>query len=116
MHYMDMNEAYRCFDGIRGPGSCLSRPTSTPTRHQNGIFELPDICIHCGEGGSSEFLYRQAELENQGKTGGRQCYPICKLCLGAGKKLAFYPKKKTNMTKKRKEDAMNKAAAKAAKS
>ena len=78
-------------------------------------LKLPDICIHCGEGGSSEFLYRQAELENQGKTGGRQCYPICKLCLGAGKKLAFYPKKKTNMTKKRKEDAMNKAAAKAAK-
>ena len=33
----------------------------------------------------------------------------------SGKKLAFYPKKKTNVTKKRKEDAMNKAAAKAAK-
>ena len=34
MHYMDMNEAYRCLDGVRGQGSCLSRPTSTTTWHQ----------------------------------------------------------------------------------
>ena len=78
-------------------------------------MKLPDICIHCGEGGSSEFLYRQAELEKQGKTGGRQCYPICKLCLRAGKKFVFYLKKKTNVREKRKEDVMNKAATKAAK-
>ena len=34
MHHMDMNEAYGCLGGIRGPGSCLSRPTSTPAWHQ----------------------------------------------------------------------------------
>ena len=28
MHYMDMNEAYRCLDGICGPASCLSGPIS----------------------------------------------------------------------------------------
>jgi len=27
-----------CLDGIRGPGSSLLRPTSTPTLHQIGLF------------------------------------------------------------------------------
>ena len=39
MQYMDMNEAYKCLDGIRGTGSCLLRPTSTPTWHQIGLFD-----------------------------------------------------------------------------
>ena len=39
MHYMDMNEAYRCLDGICGAGSCLSRPISTLTWHQMGLFD-----------------------------------------------------------------------------
>ena len=78
-------------------------------------LKLPDICIHCAEGGSTEFLFGQAELEERGKTGGRQCYPICTLCLNAGKTVATYPKKKTNYTKKRKEDAPKKAAVEAAK-
>ena len=39
-------------------------------------LKLPDICIHCAEGGSTKFLFGQAELEERGKTGGRQCYPI----------------------------------------
>ena len=62
-----------------------------------------------------EFLFGLAELEERGKTGQRQCYPIFTLCLNAGKIVATYPKKKTNYTKKRKEDASKKAAVEAAK-
>ena len=62
-----------------------------------------------------EFMFGQAELEERGKTGRRQCYPICNLCLNAGKTVAKYPNKKTNYTKKRKEDASKKAAVEAAK-
>jgi hypothetical protein len=69
-----------------------------------------DICIHCGEEGEPDFLYRQDELEEMNKTGGKQCYPICKLCLAAGKKIETYTKKKTNALQKRKEDAANKNA------
>ena len=36
---MNMNEAYRCLDGIRGPRVCLSRPTSASTWHQVGLFD-----------------------------------------------------------------------------
>ena len=54
-------------------------------------------------------------MEERGKTGGRQCYPICTLCLNAGKTVEIYPKKKKNYTKKRKEDAPKKAAVEAAK-
>ena len=57
MHYMDMNEAYRRLDGIRGPGSCLSMPTSTPTRHQIGLFD-------CGSRvPGARVLYCAARLE-----------------------------------------------------
>ena len=39
MHYTDISEAYKCLDSIRGPRSCLSRPTSTPTWHQIELFD-----------------------------------------------------------------------------
>ena len=78
-------------------------------------MKLLEICIHCGEGGNSDFLLGQAELEAKGKTEGKQCYPICTMCLGKGKDIPKYPKKKTNQTKKRKEEVANKAALKAAK-
>jgi len=63
-------------------------------------LKLVDICIHCGDEGSSEYLFGQTELEEQNKTDGKQCYPICKLCLDEGKKVVAYPKKKTNQTQK----------------
>ena len=78
-------------------------------------MKLVDICIHCGDEGSSEYLFGQTELEEQNKTDGKQCYPICKLCcLDEGKKVVAYPKKKTNQTQKRKEATANKATAAAA--
>ena len=69
-----------------------------------------DVCIHCGEEGGSDFLYNQKELEAMKKSGGKMCYPICKLCLAEGKKIETYTKKKTNQTQKRKEDLANKNA------
>ena len=66
-------------------------------------MKLVDICIHCGDEGSSEYLFGQPELEKKNKTGGKQCYPICKLCLDEGKPVVTYPKKKTNQSTKRKE-------------
>ena len=57
-------------------------------------LKLPDICIHCGEGGSNDFLFGQAELEAKGKTEGKRCYLICTLCLGKGKPYMKYQKKR----------------------
>ena len=73
-------------------------------------FETPDICIHCGAGGSSDFIFGQKQLEDRKKTGGRKCYPICKVCFEAGEDILKYPKKKTNQAQKRKEVAANKSA------
>eukprot|EP00956_Cyclotella_meneghiniana_P027770 scaffold63103_cov53-Cyclotella_meneghiniana.AAC.1 len=70
-------------------------------------FSVDPICIHCGEKGGSEFLFQQAELESMNKTGGKNCYPICKLCLNAGKKIEAYKSKRVNVTKKRTEDRAN---------
>ena len=82
--------------------------------HAERALKLVDICIHCGDEGSCEYLFGQTELEEQNKTDGKQCYPICKLCLDEGKKVVAYPKKKTNQTQKRKEATANKATAAAA--
>eukprot|EP00956_Cyclotella_meneghiniana_P025642 scaffold53876_cov80-Cyclotella_meneghiniana.AAC.5 len=76
---------------------------------RTGFLTTP-ICIHCGEKGGSDFLFQQAELESMNKSGGQRCYPICKLCLNAGKKIETYPRKKTNNTQKRTEDRANIAA------
>ena len=74
-----------------------------------GFLAAP-ICIHCGEKGGSDFLFQQAELESMNKTGGKCCYPICKLCLNAGEKIETYKQKRTNQTQKRTEDRANIAA------
>ena len=63
----------------------------------------------------TSFLVRQSLKQKVSKTEGKQCYPICTMCLGKGKAVVKYPKKKTNQTKKRKEEITKKAALKAAK-
>ena len=78
-------------------------------------LKLEDVCIHCGNGGTSAFLRCQPELEAENMTGGKLCYPICIDCIKEGKKPVQYTKKKINQTKKRKEVAANKTAAKHAK-
>ena len=96
--------------GQRVSLTCESPVEKAYYNDKGRALKLPDICIHCAEGGSTDFLFGQTELEERGKTGGRQCYPICTLCLNAGKTVATYPKKKTNYTKNRKEGASKKAA------
>ena len=75
---------------------------------------MKDVCIHCGEEGSNDFLLRQEQLESRNLTGGRQCFPTCVDCIGKKKKMVFYPKKKTNNSQKRKEAQANKSAAQSA--
>ena len=72
---------------------------------------MDDICIHCGNGGSTYYLFRQVQLEERNENGGKVCYPIFIEYLEVGKKVVSYPKKKTNMSKKRKENTITKTAA-----
>ena len=88
--------------------SCESQIEKAYYNLEERALKLLDICIHCGEGGDSDFLLGRAELEAKGKTEGKQCYPICTMCLGKGKAIVKYPKKKTNQTKKRKEEVAKK--------
>ena len=95
--------------------TCQSRIETAYYNCIDRAVKLDDICIHCGNGGSSDYLLRQSELLKLNKTGGKECYPICKPCLEEGKRVVVYPKKKTKQTQKRKEDTENKAAAKKSK-
>ena len=63
-------------------------------------FQARDVCINCGEGGTINFLLRLQQLEEHNKTGGRQCCPICVVCMGNGEKVITYQKKKPNKTKR----------------
>jgi hypothetical protein len=47
-------------------------------------FQTPLICIHCCGSGSN--LHSHGELHTAGLTGGKECYPICRTCVIAGKK------------------------------
>ena len=95
--------------------TCQSRIETAYYNCIDRAVKLDDICIHCGNGGSSDYLLRQSELLKLNKTVGKECYPICKPCLKEGKRVVVYPKKKTKQTQKRKEDTANKAAAKKSK-
>ena len=49
-------------------------------------LKLKPICIHCGEGGSSDFLYCLPELQERNMTDGYNCFPFCTACISSGKK------------------------------
>ena len=73
-------------------------------------FQTTDICIHCAAQGLTDYLFGQKQLEDLNKTEGKVCYPICKVCLEAGKTVVKYPKKKTTQSRKTKERAVNTVA------
>ena len=56
-------------------------------------MKLVDICIHCGEGGSTDFLLCESELRERSMTDGYSCFPICTACLKSGKKVVKGGKK-----------------------
>ena len=90
--------------------TCESRIETAYYNVEGRGLKTKSICIHCGEHGDSDFLYQQEDIEAMNKSGGKQCYPICKLCLGEGKKVIHYAGKKTDQAQKRKEDYNNKNA------
>jgi hypothetical protein len=94
--------------------TCESRIEKAYYNTDERALDLTDICIHCGNRGSKDFLLCQEELETRNMTGGKQCYPICIACIQEKKKPFAYPKKKTNTTQKRKEAQATKAATQAA--
>ncbi|KAL7552225.1 hypothetical protein ACHAWF_016995 [Thalassiosira exigua] len=94
--------------------TCESKVERAYYNHDERALKVDDVCIHCGEEGSDNFLLRQAQLEARNMTGGKQCFPICLDCVEMKKKVLCYPKKKTNKSQKRKEDQATKSAAKTA--
>ena len=96
--------------------TCESRVEVAYYNVDGRSFKTTPVCIHCGETGSSSFLYQQAEIEARNKSDGKKCYPICMDCFDEGKKVVYYAKSKVNQQVKRREDAANKSAAAAERS
>jgi len=68
--------------------------------HRDGYYnnegrrlKLREICIHCGEGGSSDFLLSLPQLQEHCMTDGYNSFPICTACLAIGKKVVKGGKK-----------------------
>ena len=70
--------------------------------HKERGLKLKDICSHCGEMGSSEFLLGTPELQKRSMTDGFKCFPICVDCLSIGKKPTHIGKKDAMQAKKEK--------------
>ena len=65
-------------------------------------LKLPDVCYHCGAGGSEQFVLRTKELRERGLSGGYNCFLICVNCLRRGKKVATKGRKNEMQARKEK--------------
>ena len=66
-------------------------------------LKLRDICVHCGEMGSKEFLLSLPELQERCLTDGYNCHPICVTYMQGGKKVVRVKNATQNKMQKRKE-------------
>ena len=66
-------------------------------------LKLPDVCYHCGAGGSKQFVLRTEELRERFLTGGYNCFPVCVSCLDSGKKVVTRGRKNEMEARKEKE-------------
>mgnify|MGYP005688397425 CR=1 FL=1 len=82
--------------------SCESQIEKAYYNLEERALKLRDIYIHCGEGGDSDFLLGQAELEAKGKTEGKQCYTQSAQCAWERERLSQNTQRK-RQTKQRKE-------------
>ena len=57
--------------------NCESKAERAYYNHIKRALKVKDVCIHCGEEGSNDFLLCQEQLESCNLTAGRQCFPIC---------------------------------------
>ncbi len=94
--------------------TCESKIERAYYNHKERALKLEDVCIHCREEGSNDFLLCQEQLEARNMTAGRQCFPICVDRVGKKKKVALYLKKKANNSQKCKEAQANISAAQSA--
>ena len=62
-----------------------------------------DICVHCGEMESKDFLLSLPELQERCLTEGCNYYPICMACMQGGKKVARVKNATQNQIQKKKK-------------
>ena len=66
-------------------------------------LKLRDMCVHCGEMGSKEFLLSLPELQARSLTDGYACHSICIKCMQSGKKVLKVKNATHNKIQSRKE-------------
>ena len=66
--------------------TCASAIEKGYYNHPERGLKHDNICYHCGEGGTSDFILDLDKLKRRCLTGGYKCFPICIDCLGRGKK------------------------------
>ena len=83
--------------------TCESRIENAYYNHKERRLKLKNICIHCGESGSSgSFILTTPELRERNLTDGYDCFPICIPCLGINEKVVKAGRTK-NLVQARKE-------------
>jgi len=75
--------------------------------NEGSRLKLREICIHCGEGGSSDFLLSLPQLQECCMTDGYNSFPICTACLAIGKKVVKEGKKENMQARKEKIAKVN---------
>ncbi len=81
--------------------NCTSPIEKAYFKNSERRLKLKSICFHCGAEAPLSYLLCMDQLREECMTGGFSCLPICRDCLGKGKKVETIGKK--NMLEARKE-------------
>ena len=82
--------------------------------NKDRTLKLKNICVHCGEGGLSKFLWTTAELRERNISGGLNYLPICVNCFKKEKKpLVKGPGRKDEQQAKKEKQALKAKSAQA---
>ena len=66
-------------------------------------LKLKKMCYHCGESGSTCFVFRVEQLREKNMTDEYNCYPICANCIESGKIVAKQGKPDKMQARKEKQ-------------
>ena len=65
---------------------------------------MKSLCCHCGESGSTSFVFRLEKLQEKSLSDGHTCYPICADYMIDGENVVKHGKQDNMQARKEKED------------
>ena len=83
--------------------TCKSSTEKGYYNNDGKILKLKLLCYHCGESGSTSFVFGLEELREKSLSGWPKCYLLCAVCMADGKDVLKHRKQDKIQARKEKE-------------